>query len=74
MPLITISHSIGSDGMAIAVRVPKKLNYDLYDGNKLQKQIHAELLKNNLEIDFLNKERLPKLFAASEVMQKRERF
>ena len=41
MPLITISHSIGSDGRAIAALIANKLNYGLYDDDKLQKMAKA---------------------------------
>ena len=41
MPLITISHSIGSDGRAIAALIANNLNYELYDDDKLQKMAKA---------------------------------
>ena len=37
MPLITISQSMGSKGEAIAELVAEKLNYELFDDDKLQK-------------------------------------
>ena len=51
MPLITISHSIGSNGEAIARRVADSLHLELYDDSKLQQialniGMHAEDLKS----------------------------
>jgi len=51
MPLITISHSIGSNGEAIAERVADSLDLELYNDSKLQQialkiGMHAEDLKS----------------------------
>jgi cytidylate kinase len=61
MPLITISENLGSGGMSIARQVAAKLNVNLYDDDRLQKEavelgIRAEDIKAGID------ERAPGLF------------
>jgi cytidylate kinase len=54
MPLITISENLGSGGMSIARRVAQKLDINLYDDQRLQKEavdlgIRTEDLKKNMD-------------------------
>ena len=59
MPLLTISENLGSGGMSIARQVAEKLNLNLYDDDRLQKEavdmgIRAEDIMIMNATDFLN--------------------